>query len=130
MNLYDYLINRSSITSACAAKEAKVAYERFQAYGRTLVPQKDCDPFVFAFVDHGYQAFTFRLDQVVKSKTSGSLAIVTGWREVGSGWHVRARTAKGEFDFDAEDLEPASFPEGLVEIMRGRVHGKVDEAFE
>ena len=126
MNLNDYLINRSSITTARAAKEAKEAYERFRAF----VPTRgDCDPFFFAFVDHGYQAFTFRLDQIVRSKKSGSLAIVTGWREVGSGWHVRAKTAKGEFDFDAEDLEPASFPEGLVEIMRGKVHSKVDEAF-
>lgn len=130
MNLNDYLINRSSMTTARAAKEAKEAYERFQAHGRLLVPVRDCDPFVFAFVDHGYQAFTFKLDQVVRSKTSGSLAIVTGWREVGSGWHVRAKTAKGEFDFDAECLEPAEFPEGLVEILRGKVHTKVDEAFK
>ncbi len=124
MNLNDYLINRSSITTACAAKEAKEAYERFRAHGR------DCDPFVFAFVDHGYQAFTFKPDQVVRSKTSGSLAIVTGWREVGSGWKVRARTAKGEFDFEAEDLKPEAIPDGIVEILRGRVHSKVDEAFK
>ena len=130
MNLYEYLINRSSATTARAAKEAKEAYERFQAHGRLLVPTRDCDPFVFAFVDYGYQAFTFKPDQVVRSKKSGSLAIVTGWREVGSGWRVRAKTANGEFDFDAEDLAPAAFPEGLVELMRGRVHSKVDEAFK
>lgn len=129
MNLYEYLINKSSITTGCAAKEAKEAYERFRAHGRTLVPQQDCEPFVFAFVDHGYQAFTFKPDQVVMSKTSGSLAIVTGWREVGSGWHVRARTANGEFDFEAEELKPEAIPDWIVEILRGKVHAKVDEAF-
>lgn len=128
MNLYGYLMSQSNNTTR-AAKEAEEAYARFQAYGRTLVPVRDCAPFVFAFVDHGYQAFTFKTEQVVRSKTSGSLAIVTGWREVGYRWYVRAKTAKGEFEFRAEDLEPAEFPEGLVEILLGRVHGKVDEAF-
>ena len=129
MNLYNYLMTRAAPNNtARAAAEAKEAYERFQTHGPALSP-RDCDPFAFAFVDHGYQAFTFKPDQVVKSRKSGSLAIVTGWREVGSGWHVRARTAKGEFDFEAEDLEPAAFPEGLVEILRGKVHTKVDEAF-
>lgn len=128
MNLYDYLMNQSN-NAAIAATKAKEAYERFQAYGRTLVPVKYCDPFVFTFASHGYQAFTFKPDQVVRSKNGGNLAIVTGWREFGAGWCVLAKTATGEFDFLAEQLEPASFPEGLVEILRGRVHGKVDEAF-
>lgn len=123
MNLYEYLVNRSGITTACAAKEAKEAYERFRADGRTL----DCDPFVFAFVGHGYQAFTFYPDQIVDAR--GELAVVTGWGEASSGWKVRAKTAKGEFHWDAEDLKPATFPEGLVEILRGKVHTKVDEAF-
>lgn len=124
MNLYEYLMSKSNNTTR-AAKEAKEAYDRFQEH----VSISDCGPFVFAFVDHGYQAFTFRPDQVVRSNTSGSLAIVTGWREVGSGWHVRARTAKGEFDFEAEDLKPEAIPDGIVEILRGKVHAKVDEAF-
>lgn len=123
MNLYSYLMGGSSNTIR-AAKEAKEAYERFQ----TLVPRTDCDPFVFTFVGCGYQAFTFRPDQVVKTK-NGELAIVTGWDNTPSGWKIRAKTAKGEFHWEAEDLKPAAFPEGLVEILRGRVHGKVDEAF-
>ncbi len=127
MNLNDYLINRSSLTTARAAKEAKEAYERYREYGRTLVPVRDCDPFVFAFVGHGYQAFTFKPDQIVDAK--GELAVVTGWGETTSGWKVRAKTAKGEFHWEAEDLKPAAFPEGLVEILRGKVHTKVDEAF-
>ena len=127
MNLYNYLMNQSNNTTL-VAKQAKEAYERFQAYGRTLVPVRDCDPFVFASIDHGYQAFTFKPDQVVDAK--GELAVVTGWIEAGAGeWRVRAKTAKGEFCWKAEDLKPAAFPEGLVEILRGKVHGKVDEAF-
>lgn len=51
-----------------------------------------------------------------------------GWREVASEWRVRAKTANGELDFKAEDLTPAEFPEGLVEILRGKVHDKVDVA--
>lgn len=128
MNLYEYLVNKSSITAACAAKEAKEAYDRYREYGRTLVPVRDCDPFVFAFVGHGYQAFTFKPDQIVDAK--GELAVVTGWGETTSGWKVRAKTAKGEFHWEAEDLKPAAFPEGLVEILRGKVHTKVDEAFQ
>ena len=111
-----------------AAGEAKEAYERYRGYGRTLVPVRDCDPFVFAFVGHGYQAFTFYPDQIVDAR--GDLAIVTGWEEAFSGWKVRAKTVRGEYDWDAEDLKPAAFPEGIVEILRGRVHGKVDEAFK
>ena len=127
MNLYEYLINKSS-TRARAAIEAKEAYARFQKHGRTLVPQQDCDPFVFSFCGYGYQSFTFKPDQVVDA--DGELAIVTGWGATFSGWKVRAKTAKGEFSWDAEDLKLAEFPEGLVEILRGRVHSKVDEAFK
>lgn len=126
MNLYNYLITKSNNMTR-VVEEAEEAYERFRAHGRTLVPQQDCDPFVFAFIGHGYQAFTFKPDQVVDAK--GELAVVTGWDETTSGWKVRAKTAKGEFHWEAEDLKPAAFPEGLVEILRGRVHGKVDEAF-
>ena len=59
MNLYNYLMEKSNNTTR-AAEEAEEAYKRFRAHGRTLAPVKDCDPFVFAFIDHGYQAFTFR----------------------------------------------------------------------
>lgn len=128
MNLYNYLMTKTAPNdTARAAEEAKRAYERFQAHGRTLVPARDCDPFVFAYVDHGYQAFTFKPDQIVDAK--GELAVVTGWGETSSGWKVRVKTARGEFHREAEDLEPAAFPEGLVEILRGKVHDKVDEAF-
>lgn len=127
MNLYNYLMSKSNNTTR-VAKEAKEAYERFRAHGRTLVPQQDCDPFVFAFCGNDSQAFTFYPDQIVDAK--GELAVVTGWIETHSGWKVCAKTAKGEFHWEAEDLKPAAFPEGLVEILRGRVHGKVDEAFQ
>lgn len=128
MNLYNYLMTKTApIDTTRAAEEAKEAYERFQAHGRTLSPVRDCDPFTFAYVGYGYQAFTFKPDQVVDAK--GELAIVTGWGETMSGWKVRAKTAKGEFHWEAEDLKPAAFPEGLVEILRGRMHGRVDEAF-
>ena len=128
MNLYNYLMSKSNNTTRAAA-EAKEAYERFRAHGRTLVPQQDCDPFVFAFTEGGYQAFTFRPDQVVKNK-QGELAIVTGWTYASvHGLLVRVKTSRGEYDSCAEDLEPAAFPEGLVEILRGKVHTKVDEAF-
>ena len=123
MNLYNYLLRNAPNV----AKEATEAYERFRAHGRTLAPQQDCDPFVFAFAEGGYQAFTFKPDQVVDAE--GELAVVTGWAETFSGWKVRAKTAKGEFNWEAEDLKPAAFPEGLVEILRGKVHTKVDEAF-
>ena len=125
MNLYNYLMNQSNNTTR-AANEAKEAYERYRERVRTIVPE--VDPFVFAFVGHGYQAFMFKPDQVVDAK--GEIAIVTGWKEtISSGWKVLAKTARGEFYWEAEDLKPAAFPEGLVEILRGRVHGKVDEAF-
>ena len=128
MNLYNYLMSKSNNTTR-AAKEAKEAYERFRAHGRTLVPQQDCDSFVFAFISHGYQAFTFKPDQVVKNR-QGELAIVTGWTYTSvHGWLVRVKTACSEYDSCADDLTPAAFPEGLVEILRGKVHGKVDEAF-
>lgn len=126
MNLYNYLISKSNNTTR-AAQEAKEAYDRYREYGRALVPVRDCDPFVFAYIDHGYQAFAFKPDQIVDAK--GELAVVTGWGETPSGWKVRAKTAKGESHWDAEDLKPAAFPEGLVEILRGKVHTKVDEAF-
>ena len=126
MTLYNYLL----IKSDNLARTAKEAYDRFQAHGRTLVPRQDCDPFVFAFTEGGYQAFTFRPDQVVKNK-QGELAIVTGWKNTPShGWLVRIKTASCEYDSCAEDLSPAAFPEGLVEILRGKVHTKVDEAFQ
>ena len=129
MNLYEYLINKSN-RSTCAAAVAKEAYARFQAYGRTLAPHKDCDPFVFAFSEGGYQAFTFYPDQIVKNR-QGDLAIVTGWKDTSShGWLVRIKTADSEYDSLAEELSPAAFPKGLVEIIRGRVHGKVGEAFK
>lgn len=125
MNLYNYLLTKSDNP----ARAAKEAYERFQAHGRTLVPERDCDPFVFAFAEGGYQAFTFKPDQVVKNK-QGDLAIVTGWKSTPSHrWLVRIKTADSEYDSLAEELEPAAFPEGLVEILRGKVHDKVDEAF-
>lgn len=127
MNLYNYLMSKSN-NGTRSAGEAKKAYERFQAHGRTLVPQQDCDPFVFAFAEGGYEAFTFRPDQVVKNR-QGDLAIVTGWKRTSSGWCVRIKTADREYDSCAEDLTPAAFPEGLVEILRGKVHTKVDEAF-
>jgi hypothetical protein len=128
MNLYSYLMSKSKDIYHLT-KEAKEAYERFQAHGRTLIPVQDCDPFVFAFVEGGYQAFTFRPDQVVRNR-EGDLAIVTGWmHSLSRGWLVRIKTANGEHGLCAEDLEPAAFPEGLVEILRGKVHTKVDEAF-
>lgn len=128
MNLYDYLMSKSNNTTRAAA-EAKEAYARFQACIRTkLEPQRlDVNPFAFVFVDHGYQAFAFKPDQVVDAK--GELAIVTGWADTHTGWKVCTKTAKGEPYWEAEELKPAAFPEGLVEILRGRVHGKVDEAF-
>lgn len=127
MNLYKYLTEYRGLDSSHAAGEAKRAYARFQNHGRTCVPQKDCDPFTFMTRDGGYQAFTFRPDQIVDAK--GELAIVTGWRDTQSRWLVRIKTANSEYASLAEDLEPAAFPEGLVEIMRGKVHTKVDEAF-
>lgn len=124
MNLYEYLKGRP----CNVAREAKEAYGRFQEYRQKPLPRlEDVDPFVFAFVDNGYQAFTFKPDQVVD--TSNGLAIVTGWSRATTGWRVRAKTAEGEISRLAEELKPAAFPEGLVEILRGRVHGKVDEAF-
>ena len=126
MNLYNYLMGKSNNTTK-VAQEAKEAYERYRAFGRTLVPVRDCEPFVFAFVAHGYQAFAFKRDQVVDAK--GELAVVTGWAETPSGWMVLAKTARGEYHWEPEDLKPAAYPEGLVEILRGRVHDKVDEAF-
>lgn len=128
MNLYEYLTKHRGLDSSHAAGEAKRAYTRFQEHGRLLVPTRDCDPFTFAYFDNGYQAFTFKPDQIVKDRR-GELAVVTGWGETSSGWKVRAKTAKGEYHWEAEDLKPAAFPEGLVEILRGRVHGKVEEAF-
>ena len=128
MNLYEYLTECRGLDSSHAAGEAKRAYARFQKHGRTCVPQKDCDPFTFMAWDGGFQSFTFDVDQVVKTR-QGELAIVTGWGETPSGWKVRAKTANGEYDWCAGDLTPAAFPEGLVEILRGRVHTKVDEAF-
>ena len=95
---------------------------------RPAVPQRETDPFTFVMSDHGYQAFLFRPDQVVE--TNVGLGIVTGWGETMSGWHVRGRVAKGDFYWRAEDLKQAAYPEGLVEILRGKVHTKVDEAFE
>lgn len=129
MNLYNYLMMKTAPNDTTrAAKEAKEAYERFQARRQRQLPQpEDADPFAFAYVGHGYQAFTFRPDQIVDAE--GELAVVTGWDETSSGWKVRAKTAKGEFHWNAEDLKPAVFPEGLVEILRGRVHDKVDGAF-
>lgn len=127
MNLYKYLTERRGLDSSHAAGEAKQAYARFQEHGRTCVPQKDCDPFTFITWDGGFQSFVFKPDQVVDA--NGELAIVTGWGETRHGWSVLAKTAKGEFYWEAEDLKPAAFPEGLVEILRGRVHAKVDEAF-
>lgn len=126
MNLYNYLMNKSNNTTR-VAEEAAEAYKRFRAHGRMLTPVKDCDPFVFAFIDHGYQAFTFKLDDVVNA--NGAIAIVTGWVEAEHGWRVCVRTARGEGPLYAEELKPAEFPDGLIEILRGRVHGKVDEAF-
>lgn len=128
MNLYDYLFTVRKLDRGKAAKAAAEAYNRFIENGKTLVPQRETDPFTFVMSDHGYQAFTFKPDQVVNAKDE--LAIVTGWGETASGWRVRARIAKGEFHWEPEDLKPAAYPEGLVEILRGKVHTKVDEAFE
>lgn len=128
-NIYGYLVNRLGLTTDCAVKEAQKAYARFQEHGRTLTPVRVCDPFVFLFASGGYQAFTFKPDQVVEDK-QGELAIVTGWKSTPShGWLVRIKTARSEYDSCAEDLTPAAFPEGLVDILRGKVHDKVDEAF-
>ena len=128
MNLYGYLIGKFN-NEMRAAKEAKEAYDRFQVTFEGWIPvfEKDCNPFVFVFVDRGYQAFTFKPDQVVNA--NDELAIVTGWDKTASGWKVRAKTAKGEYHWQAEQLKPAAIPEGLVEILRDRVHNKVDEAF-
>lgn len=127
MNLYDYLFTVRKLDRGKAAKAAAEAYNRFIENGKTLVPRRETDPFTFVMSDHGYQAFTFKPDQVVD--TSAGLGIVTGWFEAG-GWCVRVRLAKGEFHYRAEDLKHAAYPEGLVEILRGKVHTKVDEAFE
>ena len=128
MNLYDYLFTVRKLNRGKAAKAAAEAYNRFIENGKTLVPRRETDPFTFVMSDHGYQAFLFRPDQVVE--TDVGLGIVTGWGETMSGWHVRGRVAKGDFYWRAEDLKQAAYPEGLVEILRGKVHTKVDEAFE
>ena len=126
MNLYGYLISKFN-NEMRAAKEAEEAYDRFQASGALDTLEKGCNPFIFAFVERGFQSFTFKPDQVVDA--NGDLAIVTGWDKTVSGWRIRAKTVKGEYHWQAEQLKPAAFPEGLVEILRGKVHAKVDEAF-
>lgn len=125
-NLYNYLMAEKGMTAEKAIAIAKKAYDRFVENGRTLVPARTCDQFAFMVSENGYQAFTFRRDQVVTA--GGELGIVTGWFEAGD-WCVRVKTARGEFHYRAEGLTPAAFPEGLVEILRGKVHDKVDEAF-
>lgn len=116
MNLYTYLMSKSN-NGTLSAEEAKKAYERFQANGRTLGSQLDCDPFAFTFAEGGYEAFAFWPDQVVKNE-KGELAIVTGWRRPAFAWLVRIKTVNGEYNLPAEELTPAAFPEGLVEIIR------------
>ncbi len=128
MNLYDYLLERRGKTAGGCAKAAREAYDRFVKYGKTCVPQQTCDPFTFVFSEYGFQAFTFCPDQIVT--TNGHLGIVTGWCDTPSGYAVCIKTASGDYRCLADNVEQADYPEGLVEILRGKVHQKVDEAFD
>lgn len=147
MTLYEYLnkdkkdANGTPWDRAVAAKEAYRRYcsELSAERSTSVVPM---DSFSFMLVDIGLQAFTYAKDQLVIAGKGCDLGIVVGWRQTLGMWYVRVKTAGGIDGYRAEDLSPADYPEGIVELVRGacggdgterlkdKVHAKVDEAFD
>jgi hypothetical protein len=93
----------------------------------------------FLLQDAGYVRLdSFMWDKGILVKTrSGCLGLTVGWDKVGissCNYAVSVRTAGGVGCLYPEDLEKAEIPPEVLEYVKstlqGKVHDKVDEAFE
>ena len=87
--------------------------------------------------DSGFDAFAWAKDTLVRLKHSGAIGLVTGWCDVGFSnpkANVQVTTANGESGQPPGNLEVAQIPPEVLEYvastLKGRVHEKVEEAFD
>ena len=78
---------------------------------------------------------SFMMDKDVLVKTdTGKIGVTVGWKVGTGGFSVLVKTASGVAPYHYESLEIAEIPPEVLEYVKstlqGRVHGKVDEAFD
>ena len=138
-NLYTYIMARANNNPPKAAEMAEEAYARFRAAANSakgVLQQAEIGRFEFAFMHgKGYESFAWRPNDVVNLPANGGsagqpvLGIVSGYHFQATGrWTVVVQTAASKDVWcDADKLREASFPPGLVEIIRRKFDkGEVD----
>lgn len=129
-NLYTYIMARANNNPAKAAEMADEAYARY----RGTANAKEVGRFEFAFLNgKGYESFAWKPNDVVNVPANGGsgqpvLGIVSGYYLLSTGgkWTVVVQTATSKDVWcDADKLKEASFPPGLVEIIRKKF-GEID----
>ena len=114
-------------------------YERYLEFRKSRHDDNPMSRVQFLLQDVDYDrldCFTWPKGELVKTK-DGTLGMTMGWDVVGfSSPHfaVSVKTARGEFCYNADDLERANIPPEVLEYVKStlqdKVHGKVDEAFK
>lgn len=131
-NLYTYIMARANNNPPKAAELAEGAYARFR--GAANAAKAEVGRFEFAFTNgKGYESFVWKPNDVVNVPANGGsagqpvLGIVSGYRFLATGrWTVVVQTAASKDVWcDADKLREASFPPGLVEIIRKKF-GEID----
>ena len=121
--------------------EAETLYGRYLSYmhdHRTAAEPISLAQFLFAKIEPtGFDSFVWPKDTLVKIKSNGMLGMVTDWRDVGcssSHVEVEVKHARGTGCFRPDQIEKAEVPPEVLEYvastLKGKVHGKVDEAFD
>ena len=131
-NLYTYIMARSNNNPPKAAELAEEAYARYR--GAANAKAGEVGRFEFAFLhDKGFESFAWKPNDVVNLPANGGsagqpvLGIVSGYCLLSTGkWTVVVQTAASKDVWcDADKLREASFPPGLVEIIRKKF-GEID----
>lgn len=111
--------------------------EYMKAHHEAVVPLSLAQFLLTKVEDSGFDAFTWAKDTLVRVKDSNMIGIVTGWSDIGFSnptVAVEVRTAKGEGGQHPANLEVAEIPPEVLEYvastLKGRVHDKVEEAFD
>lgn len=111
--------------------------EYMKAHHEALIPLSLAQFLLTKVEDSGFDAFMWAKDTLVRVKDSNMIGIVTGWDDIGFSnptVAVEVRTAKGEGGQSPANLEVAQIPPEVLEYvastLKGRVHDKVEEAFD
>lgn len=130
-------------TGNCITKDemnrAEAVYGRYLEFRRD---RHDDNPmslaeFLLQNVDYDrLDCFMWPKGELVKTR-DGAIGMTTGWTIIGfhsTHFAVNVKTAKGEYGYDADELQKADVPLEVLEFVKSslkdKVHGKVDEAFK